>query len=118
MSDLQQTIDGYLAAWNTLDATQRATAMQAVIADDCYYADAHLPDALVGKELHDRFVTQFRDKFPGFSLHLASPAQEHHGYFRFGWQMLKPDNSVFVKGMYFGEINSQSKICKIIGFVD
>ena len=92
--------------------------MQEIVADDCYYADAHLPDPLVGRELHDRFITQFRDRFPDFRLKLASPGQSHHGYFRFAWELLKPDDSVFVQGMYFGEINDAGKISKIIGFVD
>ncbi|NJM75947.1 MAG: SnoaL-like domain-containing protein [Acaryochloridaceae cyanobacterium RU_4_10] len=118
MSNIQQIIDRYLAAWNTLDPEQRSTAMQAIVADNCYYADAHLPDALTSREAHDRFITQFRTKFPDFSLQLDSPTQGHHGYYRFGWQLLKVDGSVFTKGMYFGEINDEGKICKIIGFID
>jgi hypothetical protein len=118
MSNLQETIDRYLAAWNNPDAEQRSQQMQAVVADDCYYADAHLPDALTTREAHDRFITQFRTKFPDFSLQLAAPAQGHHGYYRFAWQLLKADGSIFTKGMYCGELNSEGKICKIIGFVD
>jgi hypothetical protein len=118
MPNIQDIIERYLAAWNNLDPHQRSIAMQAVVADDCYYADAHLPDALTTKEAHNQFITQFRTKFPDFSLQLNSLPQGHHNYYRFGWQLLKADGSVFTKGMYFGEIDDEGKICKIIGFVD
>jgi predicted GTPase len=118
MQNIQDTIDQYLAAWNTLDSDQRSIAMQDIVADDCYYADAHLPDALTTREAHNQFITQFRTKFPEFSLQLNSPSQGHHHYYRFGWQLLKADGSVFTTGMYFGEIDDEGKICKIIGFVD
>jgi hypothetical protein len=118
MQDIEQIIDRYLTAWNTIDSERRSTVMREIVAEDCYYADAHLPDPLIGRELHDRFITQFRDKFPDFSLKLAAPAQAHHSHYRFGWQLLKSDGSIFTKGMYCGEINGEGKICKIIGFID
>jgi hypothetical protein len=118
MSDPQTTIDRYVAAWNQADETSRALAMAEVVADNCYYADAHLPDALTDRVSHDRFVNVFRTKFPDFSLKLASVPQSHHGYFRFGWQLIKSDGSIFTQGVYFGEIDRAGKISKIIGFVD
>jgi SnoaL-like domain len=118
VQDLERIIDRYIAAWNTLDSQQRSIAMQEVVADDCDYADAHLPDALVGREQHNLFIERFRSKFPDFSLQLATPAQGHHGYYRFNWQLLAADGKIFTQGAYFGEINSEGKICKLIGFVD
>jgi hypothetical protein len=118
MSDIQIIIDRYIAAWNQPDEPSRTLSMAAVVADNCYYADAHLPDALTDRSAHDRFVNVFRTKFPEFSLKLATIPQSHHGYFRFGWQLVKPDGTVFTQGVYFGEIDPEGKINKIIGFVD
>jgi hypothetical protein len=116
--DPNQILNNYLSAWNTLDAAARSLAMAGVVAEDCYYADAHLPEPLRGRELHDRFIDRFREKFPDLRLQLVGEPQSHHGYFRFRWELIKTDNSVFVKGCYFGEINETGQIEKVIGFVD
>jgi hypothetical protein len=118
MQEIEKIINNYLSAWNASDQEERSLLIAQIIAEDCFYADAHLPEPLIGKELHARFVNQFRDKFPELSLQLASSPDSHHDFFRFAWKLVKSDDIVFAKGSYFGEVNQQGKISKLIGFVD
>ena len=53
-----------------------------------------------------------------YIVSLSSFPDSHHGYFRFGWQMLKPNGEIFTQGSFFGEINERQKIIKLVGFVD
>ena len=92
--------------------------MNQILADDCLYADSHLPDPIITKEAHCLFIDRFKDKFPDLNLKLVSPPNLHHGYFRFKWQILKADGNLFTQGSFFGEIDEQQHITELVGFVD
>ena len=118
MSEIKQVIQDYLLAWNSSEREERVTLMRKVLAENCLYVDSHLPEPIATRELHCQFIDRFRDKFPDLSLNLTSFPDSHHGYFRFGWQMLKPNGEIFTQGSFFGEINERQKIIKLVGFVD
>ena len=118
MSEIQPVIQDYVSAWNSSNSEERIALMDKVLADNCLYADSHLPDPITGKESHCLFIDRFRDKFPDLSLKLVASPDSHHGYFRFDWQMLKPDGNIFTQGSFFGEIDEGDKITKLVGFVN
>ena len=118
MQDIEQIIKDYLLAWNASDSKQRADLITKVVARDCLYADSHLPAPIVTKELHYQFIDRFRQKFPDLSLVSVTSPDSHHNFFRFAWQLRKPDNTIFSQGSFFGEVNQQGEITKLIGFVD
>ena len=118
MPEIQQVIQDYVSAWNSSDSEERVTLMTKVLAENCLYVDSHLPDPIASRELHCQFIGRFKDKFPDLRLNLVSLPDCHHGYFRFNWQMLKSDGNLFTQGSFFGEINEQNKITKLVGFVN
>ncbi len=118
MGEIKSVIQDYVSAWNSSNSEERISLMTKVIAENCMYLDSHLPDSILGRELHCQFIDRFRDKFPDLSLNLVSTPDSHHGYFRFNWQMLKSDGSIFTQGSFFGEINEQNLITKLVGFVN
>ncbi len=118
MLEIKSLIQDYVSAWNISNSEERIAMMTKVIAENCLYLDSHLPDSIVGRELHCQFIGSFRDKFPDLSLRLVSNPDGHHGYFRFNWQMLKSDDSIFTQGSFFGEINEENLITKLVGFVN
>lgn len=118
MSEIKQVIEDYLSAWNSVDGEVRARLMTQVLAANCLYIDSHLPEAIIGRELHCQFIERFREKFPELHIQLISVPDSHHGHFRFPWQILKPNGEIFTQGSFFGEINEQEQITKLVGFVD
>jgi hypothetical protein len=118
MLEIQRIIQDYVSAWNSANREERVKLMTEVLAENCLYVDSHLPDPLSNSELHCQFIDRFRAKFPDLSLKLVSSPDLHHGYFRFNWQMLKSDGDLFTQGSFFGEINEENKITKLVGFVN
>jgi hypothetical protein len=118
MTEIKQLIQDYVSAWNTVDSEERVRLMTQVLAEHCLYVDSHLPDPISSRELHCQFIDRFKDKFPELKLNLASSPDSHHGYFRFAWQMVKPNGDLFTQGSFFGEIDEQHQITKLVGFVD
>ena len=118
MQDIEPIIKDYLLAWNASDSKKRADLMAKVVAEDCLYADSHLLEPIVTRELHYQFIDRFRQKFPDLSLVLISSLDSHHNFFRFAWKLVKPDGISFSQGSFFGEVNQQGEISKLVGFVD
>ena len=118
MSEIKKIIRDYIFAWNSSSPDQRKTLLNGILAEDCLYADSHLPDPIVGKESHCSFIDRFKAKFPDLSLNLVAAPDLHHGYFRFNWQILKSDGNIFTTGSFFGAINEQFKITQLVGFVN
>ena len=118
MTEINRIIQDYISAWNSSSSEERTIIINRVLAEDCLYADSHLPDPITGKQSHCLFIDRFKDKFPDLNLKLVSPPDLHHNYFRFNWQILKSDGNLFTQGSFFGEINEQQQITKLVGFVD
>ncbi|MEM8672521.1 MAG: hypothetical protein AAGF83_01420 [Cyanobacteria bacterium P01_G01_bin.67] len=72
---------------------------------NCLSVDSHFPDPIQERASHCSFIDRFKDQFPDLSLNLISASNLHHGYFRFEWQILKPDGNLFTQGSFFGEID-------------
>ncbi len=118
MPNIEQIIETYVLGWNSSTNNQRMDLMEKVLAQNCVYFDSHLPEPTEGRDLHCQFIDRFRDKFSDLSLELTSTPDAHHGYFRFTWKMLKGDGNIFVQGTFFGDLDPQDKITKLVGFVD
>ncbi|MGL4881034.1 MAG: nuclear transport factor 2 family protein [Waterburya sp.] len=115
---IELVIKEYLAAWNTSDSEARLSLISNVLAPNCLYVDAHLSEPVITRELHSQFIKQFRSKFPDLKISLVSTPDAHHGFFRFRWQLTKPNGDIFTQGIFFGEVNQDNKILKLVGFVD
>lgn len=118
MPEIKPVIQDYVLAWNSSDSTKRIALMTKVLAENCIYIDSHLPETITNRKLYCQFINRFCEKFPELNLNLVSAPDSHHGYFRFAWQMLKPNGDLFTQGSFFGEINEQDQITKLVGFVD
>lgn len=118
MPEIEAVISDYLAAWNATDSETRLSLISKVLAPNCLYADSHLPDLIETRELHSSFIDKFKSKFPELKITLVDTPDIHHGFFRFRWQLVKPNEDTFTKGIFFGETNHNHQITKLVGFVD
>ena len=116
--EIEQVLTNYLAAWNASEPEERLSLLSQILTPNCLYADSHLPSLIETREQHSHFIDQFRSKFPDLKISLVSPADIHHSFFRFRWQIAKENGDIFTQGVFFGETNQNQEITKLVGFVD
>jgi hypothetical protein len=117
MSDVNETVVRYLAAWNEPDAKRRRDLVAKAWADDGTYVDA----AREGRG-HDSISTIIgvaQEHFPGYRLHLASGIEAHHDHVRFSWVAGGTmDAPLYIKGTDFGVLAPDGRLKSVVGFID
>ena len=114
MTDLNATIDTYLAAWNETDPTRRLTLVQ-----QAWAADGRLIDPPLAAEGHaaiSEMAAALQGQFPGQRFRRASTIDTHHDYLRFAWELVAPDGTVTLAGMDVGELAADGRLRRITGF--
>jgi hypothetical protein len=114
MSDLTNTIDTYLAAWSEADDATRAELVGTVWAQDGRLIDP--PMAASGHDEISAMHAALQGQFAGHAFRRASAIDEHHGFVRFGWELVGPDGTVALKGMDVGEVGDDGRLRRITGF--
>jgi SnoaL-like domain len=114
MSDLVTTVDTYLSAYGEPDAARRAELIGQVWA-----ADGRLVDPPLAAEGHggiSDMAAAVQQQFAGHRFRRVSGIDEHHGQFRFAWELVGPDGTVAVSGMDVGELAEDGRLRRITGF--
>jgi len=114
MSDLTTTVDAYLSAYGEPDAARRAELISQVWA-----ADGELVDPPLAAEGHagiSDMAATVQGQFAGHRFRRVSAIDEHHGRFRFAWELVAPDGSVAVAGTDVGELAGDGRLRRITGF--
>ena len=114
MSDINDTVDTYLAMWNEEDADRRAAIIEKAWAADGRYVDplltadghAELSEMVAGVHAH----------YPGHRFRRTSGVDAHHDEARFGWELVAPDGSVTVAGLDVGTVGPDGRLTRIPGF--
>jgi hypothetical protein len=114
MNTLSSTVDTYLTAWNEADTTSRDKLIREVWATDGRLIDPPLSASGHG-EISD-MAAALQAQFPGHQFRRVSEVDEHHGHFRFAWQLVAPDGSVAISGMDVGALDENGHIAQITGF--
>jgi hypothetical protein len=112
--DLDATIDGYLAAWNTTDPTERAAIVERV-----WTADARMSDPLVDVTGHaelDAVFARFHDTYPGCSFRRKGGHDGHHELVRWGWEMVDPAGTVVLDGIDIAVVAADGRLQRVAGF--
>lgn len=112
--ELDETVKIYCDAWSEVDIDKRRQLLERVWVEDGTYTDpvSHVEgrDALLNR------ITAHFEKFPGTQIVPSSRADLHHGMIRFTWKFIGADGKVRNEGMDFGEIASDGRLRKIVGF--
>jgi len=112
--DSRTTLTRYMAAWNEADAAIRQTLLEQCWADDGVYVDPNVE--LAGREQLSRHIAKVQATRPGARVEFMSGVDIHHHVVRFLWRLVRPDGTVGVTSIDFGEIGSDGRLTKIIGF--
>jgi len=114
MTDLTETIDTYLAAWNDPDEQTRSRLIE-----QAWSVDGRLIDPPLAAEGHaeiSQMVSGLHAQFPGHRFRRASGIDAHHGQLRFAWELVAPDGTVALSGIDVGEVASDGRLARISGF--
>ena len=112
--DSRATLTRYMAAWNEADAAIRQNLLEQCWADDGVYVDPNVQ--LAGRQQLSQHIAKVQATRPGARVEFMSGIDIHHHVVRFLWRLVRPDGTVGDTSIDFGEIGSDGRLTKIIGF--
>jgi hypothetical protein len=117
MSNANESVVRYLAAWNEPDPTRRRDLVARAWTEDGSYVDGARDGH--GTEALTAMIGAAQQHFPGYRLHLASGIEAHHDYVRFSWVAGgTADSPLYIKGTDFGVLAGDGRLKSVVGFVD
>ena len=114
MKDLTETIDTYLEAYGETDPTRRATLIAQAWATDGKLIDPPLDAA--GHDGIDGMFVAVQGQFPGHTFRRSTELDAHHGFARYGWQLVAADGSVTLAGTDIAEVDDNGRLVRVTGF--
>jgi hypothetical protein len=115
MSDLQEVIDTYFAAWNENDDARRLELLgQAFGGDEPRYVDP-VADA-TGIEAISENMATVQQHYPGHTVRRTSDVDVHHDQARFEWDILDPKGMTFLTGVDYADIADDGRLARVSGF--
>jgi hypothetical protein len=117
MSNVNQTVANYIAAWNETDAGRRREIVARVWAEDGAYLDAHR--AGEGHAAIAAMIGAAQEQLPGYRFRLAGGIEAHHDCVRFSWAAGgAPDAPLFFAGTDFATLAPDGRFRAVTGFID
>lgn len=104
----------YVDAWNEPDAAARQNILGGCWADDAAYVDPNVE--LKGRDALSQHISRIQAGRPGARLEMMSGIDLHHNVVRFLWRLVRADGSAGDVSIDFGEVDSDGRLTKIIGF--
>lgn len=113
-TSITATIDAHLAAYAMADVDRR----NALVAAN-WNADGELLDPpLEGRGLAE--ISALADAvlthFAGHRFERTTAVDSHHGFARYGWELVGPDGTVAVSGIDVVQFDDTGKLLRIVGF--
>ncbi|HEX9335907.1 MAG TPA: nuclear transport factor 2 family protein [Pseudonocardiaceae bacterium] len=117
MSDANQLVERYLAAWNETDEQRRGAALRALWIEGGGYADPQVD--VRGHEAISAVIAAVHGQFPGFVFQLEKAAEEHHGRIRFSWGLAESVGAEsVVVGTDVAVLAPDGRLSEVHGFLD
>jgi hypothetical protein len=117
MTTINETVAGYIAAWNETDAGRRRDIIARTWSDDGAYLDAHRDGT--GHAAIDAMIASVQERFPGYRFRLSSGIEAHHGRVRFSWSAGGTEHApLFFGGTDFAVLADDGRMRAVTGFTD
>lgn len=113
-TDLAQLVDGHLAALSEPDEAVRLATLRDLWSDAGQMADPPItgegPDgiAAIGAAL--------QQQFPGHAFRRTTAVDAHHGFLRYGWDLVDPGGAAVLSGTDVGVVGEEGRLARIVGF--
>jgi SnoaL-like domain len=116
MSNVNELVVSYLAAWNEREPAKRRELIAKTWTDDGCYVDAHRRG--VGHEGIDKVIAAAQAMFPGYGLRLISKIEAQNDYVRFSWAAGgSSDAPLYLGGTDF-VVLAAGRFAMVAGFAD
>ncbi|GAA2588265.1 nuclear transport factor 2 family protein [Actinomadura fulvescens] len=116
MSDINDLVERYLAAWNETDAAARRALLAEVFAADAEYTDPLV--SVRGVDGLDATIAAVQGQFGGLVFSPGGPADAHHNLARFTWHLGPEGGEPVVIGFDVAVIGDDGLISNVHGFLD
>jgi hypothetical protein len=117
MSNVNEVVASYIAAWNERDPKKRRELIAKTWTDNGCYIDAHRKG--VGHDEIDAMIAGVQERFAGYCFGLVSGIETHNGYVRFTWAAGgAPGAPLYFRGTDFGIRGEDGRLLTIAGFTD
>jgi hypothetical protein len=117
MRSVNETVAGYIAAWNETDAGRRRDVIAQTWREDGSYLDAHREGT--GHVAIDAMIAAVQERFPGYRFRLSSGIEAHHDRVRFSWTAGGTEQApLFFGGTDFAVLAEDGRLCAVTGFTD
>lgn len=117
MNNVNETVVGYISAWNERDPKRRRELVAATWADDGSYIDAHRHGT--GHGAIDAMLAAAQAQFPGYRVNLVSGIEAHNNFVRFSWQAGgTAEAPLYLGGTDFAQLAPDGRIKTVAGFTD
>ena len=113
-TSITSTIDSHLEAYAMADADRRNSLVAANWSVDGELLDPPLEGRGRAEisALADVVVTHYA----GHSFRRTTAVDAHHGFARYGWDLVAPDGTVAVSGIDIVQFDEAGKLLRIVGF--
>jgi hypothetical protein len=113
--DIAGLIDQYCAVWSTADADSRARLLHEVWAGDATYTDPTTP-AIDAQGLLAH-IARVQLNRPGATVRRCTVVDEHHGWLRFGFEVIARDGACLRSGTDFAKLSADRRqLQQVVGF--
>jgi len=117
MTSINESVAGYIAAWNTTDPARRRDVIARTWVEDGSYLDAHREGA--GHAAIDAMIGAVQAQFPGCRFRLSSGIEAHHDRVRFSWCAGGSEQApLFFAGTDFATLAPDGRLRAVTGFID
>jgi hypothetical protein len=117
MSNVNETVVSYIAAWNERDPKRRRELVAAAWAEDGSYIDAHRNGS--GHGAIDAMLATAQAQFPGYRLNLVSGIEAHNDFVRFSWAAGGTQEApLYLGGTDFAVLAPDGRIKTVAGFTN
>lgn len=115
-SELTAVVDAYIASWHEADPAKRAALVEQAWAPEARYVDPLLD--LSGHEQLATLAPLLAEHYPGHQIRRISEVDAHHGFCRFGWELIGPDSETVLRGIDVCSVDDDGRLKGLAGFFD
>ncbi|MBO2448969.1 nuclear transport factor 2 family protein [Actinomadura barringtoniae] len=117
MSDMNELVETYIAAWNETDPAARRALIDTVFAEDAEYTDPLV--SVRGRDALDAVIAAAQGQFAGLTFSLGGAVDAHHHIARFTWHLGRPGAAEpVVIGFDVAALGDDGTIAQVLGFLD
>lgn len=113
---ITQIYESYIAVWNASDEEARRHHLAESLSPGASLVYPVFQCA--GWDEILAALAALHQRLPGVRFVQSSGIEEHHGWLRVAWRMVRPDGSAFGEGVDVAEVAGDGRLGRVIGFHD